>query len=114
MNLVATLGAVVTSLNRFRTLEAAQIELAKTTEKTKEETQPAVDRFLIEGPKYGTTGKALVGAAAAYASAGVPYDTSIASAELTAKRSVGLATAPMHERLIGTLQREDPFARRGA
>lgn len=85
LNLVATLGGVVTSLNRFGTLEAAQIELAKTTEKTKEETQPAVDRFLTEGPKYGTTGKALVGAAAAYAAAGVDYDTSIASAELTAK-----------------------------
>ncbi|KQO49946.1 phage tail tape measure protein [Methylobacterium sp. Leaf85] len=85
LNLVATLGGVVTSLNRFGTLEAAQIELAKTTEKTKAETQPAVDRFLIEGPKYGTTGKALVGAASAYAAAGVDYDTSIASAELTAK-----------------------------
>lgn len=85
VSVLASLGSVVAALNRFGTLEAAQVELAKTTEKTKEEVQPAVDRFLISGPKYGTTAKSLVGAASAYAAAGVDYDTSIASAELTAK-----------------------------
>lgn len=85
VSVLASLGSVVAALNRFGTLEAAQVELAKTTEKTKEQVQPAVDRFLVSGPKYGTTAKSLVGAASAYAAAGVDYDTSIASAELTAK-----------------------------
>lgn len=85
VSVLASLGSVVAALNRFGMLEAAQVELAKTTEKTKEEVQPAVDRFLVSGPKYGTTATSLVGAASAYAAAGVDYDTSIASAELTAK-----------------------------
>lgn len=82
---LASVGAIVAALNRFGTLETAQVELAKTTEKTKEEVQPAVDRFKLSGPKYGTTATSLVGAASAYAAAGVDYDTSIESAELTAK-----------------------------
>jgi len=82
---LAGVGAIVAMLNRFGTLETAMTELAKTTEKSKADVQPAVDRFLLSGPKYGTTATSLVGAASAYAAAGVDYDTSIESAELTAK-----------------------------